>query len=134
MSILSIRLALENALNAVLPVLATARENVTFIPVSGTPYQIVHLMLARPSNREFGARHQERGYLQVRLAYPQLAGTAAIAARAELLRATFQRGNTFESGGVTTMITETPEVSAGTVEGDRFAVTVKIPFTADINS
>jgi len=132
-SILKIRAALETALNAVLPVVTTSWENMSFSPVNGTPYQIAHLMLARPSNREFGARHQERGYLQVRLMYPQLAGTAAVTARAELLRTTFKRGNTFASGGVTTMITETPEVTTGTVEGDRFAVVVKIPFTADIN-
>jgi hypothetical protein len=132
-SILKIRTALETALNGMLPVMTTAWENMSFAPVNGTPYQIAHLMLAKPSNREFGARHQERGYLQVRLMYPQLAGTAAAAARAELLRTTFKRGNTFASGGVTTLITETPEVTAGTVEGDRFAMAVKIPFTADIN-
>ena len=133
MSILKIRAALETALNGMSPPVTTAWENLPFIPVSGTPYQAAHLMLAKPSNREFGARHQERGYLQVKLMYPQLAGTAAVAARAELLRTIFKRGNTFASGGVTTMVTETPEVTAGTVEGDRFAVAVKIPFTAEIN-
>ena len=133
MSVIAIRAALETALNAMSPALATAWENASFTPVNGTPYQEVHILFARPGNYEFGSRHQEQGYVQVKLMYPQAVGTAVVGARAEMLRTTFKRGNTFLNGGVTTMVTGTPEVSAGRTEGDRFAVAVKIPFNANIN-
>ena len=130
--IVNIRAALETALNAMSPSLATAWENVAFVPVAGTAYQEVHLLCAKPFNAEFGDRHQEVGYMQVKLMYPLQIGTSTVAARAELLRTTFKRGNTFVSGGVTVMITATPEVGVGSVEGDRYAVAVKIPFMAQV--
>ena len=131
--IVNIRAALETALNGMSPTLSTAWENVAFVPVAGTAYQQVNILFAKPDNREFGNRHQELGYLQIKLMYPLQIGTSTIAARAELLRATFKRGNSFTSSGVTVMVTDTPEVSAGGVEGDRYAVPVKIRFVAQIN-
>lgn len=133
MSVIAVRAALETALNAMSPALATAWENASFTPVNGTPYQAVHILFAQPSNHEFGSRHQEQGFMQVKLMYPQSVGTAVISARAEMLRTTFARGNTFLSGEVTTMVTRTAEISSGTVEGDRFAIAVRIPFNANIN-
>lgn len=132
MSVVKIRAALETALNGMSPALATAWENVAYTPVTGTAYQQVHLMFAKPDNSEFGRRHQERGYMQVKLQYPPQIGTSTINARAELLRTTFYRGATFASGGVTVMISETPEVAVGSVEGDRYAVAVKVPFVSNI--
>ncbi|PIP01782.1 MAG: hypothetical protein COX55_09025 [Zetaproteobacteria bacterium CG23_combo_of_CG06-09_8_20_14_all_54_7] len=133
MSVVAIRAALETALNGMSPALATAWENAQFMPVAGTPYQQVHLLFATPSNREMGDRYQEIGYLQCKLMYPLAVGTATIAARAMLLRTTFKRGNTFVSGGITTTVTETPEIVPGRVEGDRYAVSVKIKFVAQVN-
>lgn len=132
MSVVKVRAALETALSGMSPTLSTAYENVAFTPVAGTAYQQVHFLFAKPVNREYGTRHQEFGYMQVALMYPLQIGTSTIAARAELIRTTFQRGNTFVSGGVTTMITETPEVGGGGVEGDRYVVRVKIPFQSNI--
>lgn len=133
MSVVAIRAALETALNGMSPALSAAWENAQFVPVAGTAYQQVHVLFATPSNREFGDRYQETGYMQVKLMYPLSVGTSAIAARAQLLRTTFKRGNTFASGGVTTMITETPEIAPGAVEGDRYGVPVKIRFVAQVN-
>ena len=133
MSVVAIRAALETALNGMSPALSTAFENVPFVPVAGTPYQQVHMLFATPSNREMGDRYQEIGYLQCKLMYPLAVGTATIAARAMLLRTTFKRGNTFVSGGITTTVTETPEIVPGRVEGDRYAVSVKIKFVAQVN-
>lgn len=131
--IVNIRAALETALNGMSPALATAWENVSFSPpAAGTPYQRVNMLFAQPDNREYGSRHQERGYMQVKLLYPIQIGTSTINARAELLRSTFARGNTFSSSGVTVMVSGTPEVTPGTVEDDRFAIAVKIPFISDI--
>lgn len=133
MSVVLVRAALEEAIRAMVPALSTAWENTSFTSVNGVPYQEVHLLFARPSNQEYGSRHQEQGYLQVTLKYPQSSGVSGVGARAEMLRTTFARGRTFQSGGVTTMVTGTPEVSPGRHEGNRFVVTVKIPFLANIN-
>lgn len=134
MSVVSIRAALETALNGMSPSLSTAWENASFTPVSGTPYQQVHLLLAEPENIEFGARYREIGYMQVKLMYPLKNGTATAAARAQSLRTTFARGNTFTSGGINVMIHHTPEIQPGTVEDDRYAINVIIRFYAHITT
>lgn len=132
MSVVKIRAALESALNAMSPSLSTAWENAAFTPVSGTAYQQVNVLFAPPDNMEFGSRHRELGYMQVRLMYPQAVGTAIVAARAELIRTTFYRGASFTNGGVTVIVEKTPEVGAGTTDGDRYAIPVKIRFFANI--
>jgi hypothetical protein len=133
MSTVSIRAALENALNGITPALATAWENQSFTPpATGTPYQIVNILFATPSNATYGSEHQELGYMQVKLMYPPQAGPGAAAARAELLRITFARGATFTGGGVNVNISRTPEITPGTTEDGRYAVVVKIPFFSHI--
>lgn len=132
MSVVKIRAALETALNAMSPAVSTAWENMAFTPVAGTAYQRVNLLLATPENIEFGRHHREVGYMQVTLMYPLQVGTATVAARAELLRTTFYRGASFTASGVTVVIDQTPEVSPGSVEGDRYAVPVKVRFYANI--
>lgn len=132
MSIVKIRAALESALNGMSPALATSWENVSFTPTTGTAYQQVNLLCAQPDNSEYGRTHREAGYMQVKLMYPVQIGTSTVAARAELIRSTFYRGASFVSGGVTVNVTHTPEVSPGSVEGDRFALPVKVRFTAFI--
>lgn len=131
--VVEIRAALETALAAMSPALDTAFENVDFEPGVGTPYQAVHILFAQPDNSEFGSRHQENGYMQVTLKYPTSAGTLAIAARAELIRTAFLRGNSFASGGVTVLITHTPEIMAGTVDGVYFTMPVKIRFNVQLS-
>lgn len=133
MSVVAIRAALESALNSMSPSVSTAWENVAFTPVAGTPYQIVNVLFAEPDNREYGSRHQERGYMQIRLMYPQAVGTATVAARAELIRTTFYRGASFTNGGQTVIIEKTPEIAPGAVEGDRYAVICKVRFWANVN-
>jgi len=150
MSVIHARAALEVALNAMTPAIDTAYENVAFKPAdvtatgariegvpypkgAGKPYQQAHVLFAPPDNETFGRAHIERGYMQVKLMYPLLAGTAAVMARAELMRAKFYRGASFTSGGVTVIIEKTPEIGSGSVDGDRFVVIVKIRFFANIN-
>ena len=133
MSIRSIRTALETAING-MSALATAWENVPYTPVTGTPYQRVFLLVAQPDNRVLGSNYTEQGILQVSLMYPINTGTNAAATRAELLRTTFKRGNTYSSGGITVLITKTPEIGTGTTDGDRFVIPVKIRWSADILS
>ena len=132
MSVIKIRAALETALNGMTPALETAWENVPFTPVTCTPYQQVNLLFANPFNPEMGPLQQQSGYMQVMLLYPIDTGTAAINARAELIKATFPRAATFTSGGVIVTIEKTPEIAPGRVDVDRYAIPVKIRFYSNI--
>ena len=129
MSIVSIRAALETALNSITPSIPCAWQNVPFTPVTGTPYQRATLLLAEPDNREFGASFQEQGFLQVDLCYPQSVGSNAVEARAELLRTTFKRGTTIGS----LCIDATPEIKPAYNDGDRYVVPVRIRFNTYIS-
>lgn len=133
MSAVLVRTALEVALAAMSPAVATAWENEPYTPVVGTPYQRVNLMLAAPDNPEMGsARYTEQGIFQISLAYPLDAGPGAATARAELIRSTFYRGASFVSGAVTVNIEKTPEIAPGRVEEDRFVIPVRVRFFAHI--
>jgi hypothetical protein len=127
-----IRAALETALAAMSPPLATAYENAPFAPVSGTPYQAVAILFARPDNTENTAGHIELGYMQVTLRYPANAGPGAAGARAELIRTAFPRARSITSGGVTTTISDTPEIRPGYADADRWAVDVIVRFFAQL--
>jgi hypothetical protein len=132
-SIVLVRAALESALNGMSPALSTAWENHAFTPPAvSTPYQRAFLLAARPDNQVFGSAYFEQGIFQIDLMYPQQSGSAAAAARAELLRSTFSRGASFTSGGVTVRISDTPEVMPGMNEESRYRITVKIRFFAQI--
>lgn len=133
MSLVLVRAALETALAAMSPAVATAWENVPFNPPAASiPYQAAFLLPAAPDNAEYGSAHREQALFQVSLFYPLQAGSAAAAARAELLRTTFKRGATFTSSGVKVVVTDTPEVSQGTVDGDRWFLPVKVRVSAYI--
>lgn len=135
MSLVLVRAALETALAAMSPAVATAWENVPFTPpAASVPYQAAFLLPAPPNNDEYGSAHTEQALFQVSLFYPLQVGSAAAVARAELLRTTFRRGATFTSSGVKVVVTNTPEVSQGTVDGDRWFLPVKIRVSSYITS
>lgn len=128
-----VRAALEVALAAMSPALGTAWENVPYSPVTGTPYQRVNLLLAEPANDEIGGGiYMEQGFMQVSLAYPLDTGSAAAAARADLIRSTFHRGASFSASGVTVNIERTPEIAPARIEEDRYVLPVKVRFYAHI--
>lgn len=132
MSAAAVREALEVALNAMSPSLATQWQNVDYTPVLGTPYQRAEVLFAEPDNREFGTGYFEQGIFRINLAYPLGAGPQAAEARAELIRTTFSRGASFTASGVTTTIQRTPEISPGRAQEDRWIVPVRIRFFAHI--
>lgn len=135
MSIKSLRAALEVALNSISPTLATAFENVPFTPTTGTAYQRVNLLRGTPENPSIGAGlAREIGVLQVTLCYPIGAGPQPAEDRAELMRATFERGASFTAGSVTVHITGTPTVGPAYVEADRYCVPVSIRYHANVFS
>lgn len=129
----SVRAALETALNAITPALATVWENTAYTPVDGTAYQRVYLMTAEPDNSTYGATYyREQGIFQITLFYPIQTGTKDAADRAELIRTKFKRGSSFTSGSVTVIIDRTPEISQGRIDENRWALPVKIRFYAGI--
>lgn len=125
-----VRAALETALAAISPALATAWQNVPYTPVNGTPYQRVYLLPVEPDNPTMGRFATERGVFQVSLYYPLDTGAAAAEARAELIRDTFYRGASFASGGLTTVIERTPEIAPALIADDRFVVPIRVRFYA----
>lgn len=131
MSAVLIRAALETALAAMSPSLATAYENTPYAPVVGTPYQRVWLLMAEPVNPEMGRTTRDHGFLQVDLAYPLGAGPAAAATRAELIRDTFYRGRALTASGFTVMVEKTPEIAPAVIETDRYVVRIRIRFFAN---
>ena len=129
MSAVEIGAALETALAAMSPELATAYENVEFDkPIATTPYQKVNILFATPDNLVYGSTYQEMGIMQVTLMYPIQEGVGDAMARAELLRTTFYRGSSFTSGGSTAIIHKTPEIGLGFIDGERYSLPVKIKF------
>ena len=135
MSNKAISIAMETRLKSIDPALNTAWENVEFKPTFGQPFQVANMLFARPENPTFGDDfYRQRGYLQVKLFWPQNVGKRAIFERAELVREYFKRGTTLEAVGVATTVEETPEIGNGNIEDVWFAVIVKIRFFANINS
>jgi hypothetical protein len=128
MSIIKVRSALETAVNAMTPSLATAWENTPYTPVTGTPYQWVSILFAEPDNTEIGRQYKEQGYMQIKLLYPVGTGSNAANTRADLIRTTFYRGSSFFNGGVTVIVKNTPSIVNGYNEDDRYCLTVKVPF------
>ena len=140
MSALLIRAALEVALAAMTPSLATAYENQNFTPVLGTPYQQVTLLLAEPDNSIIGREgtYRQDGFLQIDLKYPldgtpgATGGVSPATTRAELIRSIFYRGASFTASGVTVNIERTPEIMPARVEEDRWVVPARVRFYAFI--
>lgn len=129
-----IRAALQAALAGMTPALATASENTAYTPVVDTPYQRVNLLWNTPDNSEIGPNYVQPGLFVVTLVYPINTGPTAAAARAQLLRDTFKRGFSFVSGGTVVTIDKTPELRPAQIDGDRYSLPVRIPFTASITA
>lgn len=135
MSSVKVKAALETALAAMTPALVTAWPNVAFTPPldSLTPWQRADVLFAAPEDLEIGATyHREQGVFLVTLFYPLQTGSGAAQARAELLRSVFYRGATFTNAGVDVTIEQTPEISAGSADGDRWVIPVRIRFYSNI--
>ena len=133
MSTVKIRAALESALNSINPPIQTAWENVPYNPTVGTPYQRITLLMAQPSNPTMGSKfYRELGMLYVTLCYPTDSGTSALMTRAELIKSVFIVGASFTNGGITAIVTGTPEIGTPAIEDERYFAPVKIRFYADI--
>lgn len=132
MSFLDVREALETQLDALLPALPTAWENLDFKPPSTLPYQEAFLLPAEPENAEFGPMFTERGLLQVTLCYALGAGPKAAADRAQLVRAQFRRGLSLVSNGTVVTIERTPEIGVAQIDDARYRVPVRVRWYANV--
>lgn len=134
MSILLVRRAIETKLAAITPAIETAYENTSYTPTTGTPYQRAEMLPAKPDNVVMGAKfYFEQGIYQVTLCYPQGSGTGDAQARALLLQQTFRRASTSSSGGLSTMVSATPEIGRAYQDGDRYCIPVSIPYIAQVS-
>lgn len=133
---MNIRQLLETALNAIVPAIDTAWENIAYAPVDGRPYQQVNLLFATNQNPSFksGSTTLTRyiGIFQVMLQYPAGTGAKDADARAQLIKSAFPYGQSFTSGAVTVIVSGTPTIAPGRNDGDRWAIPVKVPFFANV--
>lgn len=135
MSDVLIRKAFEKRLALMMPVLATAYENVAYTPVNGTPYQRPVLLPAQPDNATLGdAYHRLVGLFQVGLYYPLGNGPNAAQARAEAIRTQFKRGTSMTESSQTVLVIRTPTISPAQVIDDRYFVAVSIYYQSEIFS
>lgn len=135
MSLSLIRSALEGRLAVMAPSLPTAYENMHFVkPADGGPYQEVHLLPADPITPMDSLTYIEQGIFQVTLCYPLGTGPKDAATRAEAVRAHFQRGTTLTVGGVSTIISHVPVVSAAVPGDGQWRVPVTIRWQAQVFS
>ncbi|MDP3855335.1 phage tail terminator-like protein [Phenylobacterium sp.] len=131
MSIDAIRASLQIALDAIMPPIATAWEDVAFTPASGMPYQSMSIAFADPENNDSSAAYRQGGVMQVTLRYPTGVGPAAAEERAIAIRAAFPRGSTLTYGEVQTIVETTPAIVTAPTEGDRMVRIVRVRFYAN---
>lgn len=133
MSQVTLRKSLETRL-ALMPALATSYENVSYEPVTNTPFQRVNLLPATPDNSTLGDAHYiELGIFQVTLCYPKNTGANAAQARAELVKAHFPRGLGLTEGAITLTISRTPAIAPAYVNEAFYCIPVSIQYHAHIN-
>lgn len=128
-SLPAVRVALEQRLATVTPALATAFENVPFVPTASA-YQQAFVLPATPGNLEIGPGYTEQGIFQVTLFFPKDVGAGPAVTQAELIRAAFPYGSSLVNAGITVNIVGTPEISPARPDGDRFMVPVKVRWRA----
>ena len=135
MSSADVRAALEVALSAMSPELATAWENTAYKPVVGRPYQRAAIIRATPRNDEYGRAFSELGIFQVSLHYPPGQGAKDAEARLDLIRATFFRGASFVKNSVVVTIISTPAALPATDDDQgRYVLPVSIQFKASLQN
>lgn len=126
------RQALDTKLNAMLPALATAWENTSLTPDTGTPFQATNLLPAEPGNPVYGPGYVEQGIYQVTLNYPIKNGPADAQARAEAIRTAFARGTSLPKGGIVVLVTATPEIMQGAIFDSIYQLPVRVRWQATV--
>lgn len=130
-----LRAALETALSAMTPALATAWENVAFTPTVNVPYQRASILPGAPLNDEYGPGFNEQGIFQVSLHYPPGTGAKAAEDRALAIRSTFYRGASFPKNSIVVKVMKTPMIlPAMDDDQGRYVVPVSIEFMTSVQT
>lgn len=130
-----LRLALQSALAAMTPPLATVWDATTYTPVVGTPYQRATLIPGTPINDEYGRHFADQGIFQVSLHYPPNVGPTDAEARADAIRSNFYRGASFPHGAIVVKIMKTPAIlPAMDDDQGRYVVPVSIEYRTSIQT
>jgi hypothetical protein len=126
MSIANIAAALEKKL-AALGAFSTAAENVVFMPVTGTPYQILNLLINNPVDHAvtFDVTEQ-RGIFQISLMYPLGAGRGPAQARAQAIADHFAPAQDLVESGTRVEIRQTVKIGQGYEDSGRWRVPVSV--------
>jgi hypothetical protein len=135
MSFPDAKTAIEKKLALLVGVLPTARENMTYTPISGVAYQRINFLKAPDSNLVKGRKITRiSGIAQVTLFYPSpsIAGTTLADAMAEDIKAHFKPVQTLIEGSTKVFITDSPNIATGFPNGDRWVIPVSIQWFADI--
>lgn len=135
MSVALIRQFLEPALVTMVGAqnVVISWENGVLIPIDGVPYLDPTLMMGKPDNPTMPQGfHREKGVWQITLQYPLGGGPALADAMSDLIVVSFPRGRSWSAAKITLTIAGTPYASPGRVDGNRWAIPVKIPFFANV--
>lgn len=135
MSFINVKKAIEKKLALLVGVLPTARENMTYTPISGTAYQRINFLKASDSNLVQGRKITRiSGIAQVTLFYPSpsISGTTLADTMAEDIKAHFKPIQTLIEGSTKVFITDSPNIATGFTDGDRWVIPVSIQWFADI--
>ena len=134
MSALNIRRAFEKRLALMSP-LATAYENVNYVPVTGTPYQRASLLPAQPENPTLGdAYYREVGVFQVSLYYPVNVGSSTAETRAEAVISHFKRATSMVEDGQSVQVIQTPTRTPAQVIDGWYVIFVSIFYRSEVFS
>lgn len=135
MSVAQIRQLLEPALVTMLGSqnVVVNWENSPYTPIDGIPYIDATLMMGKPDNPSSPAGfHRDKGIWQLMLQYPFGGGPGIVDAMSDLICSTFPRGRSWSAGQITLTISPSPYPSPGRVDGNRWAIPVKVPFFANV--
>lgn len=135
MSLTAIESALQTALVAASPLMATDWPNVPFDdPGPNAPFQRVSFLHAPPVEDTMDAGYyRQEGILQVVLLYPANVGARPVNMRAQALRDAFPRAASFTADGITVVIDATPDIRPAYRDEDRYCVPVRIRYRCNVS-
>jgi hypothetical protein len=134
MAIPETQTALIKHLKAMLPIIPTAYESVSFTAPVGL-YQRVQFRVSPPDDPVFGTGYyRERIELQI-FVYGEInKGTGEVLSHAEIIRKHFKKSTTLVEQGLYIHVLETPQIAGTQIIGSRVVCPVLIPTTTEVAS
>lgn len=133
MSTLKISAAFEKRLATIPSNISTYHDNVSFEPVTGTPYQKIRLLPAKPENPTLGdAYYREVGFFEIVLFYPLNTGRNLAQTKAEQIKAYFPRRLNISEAGINVVVPRTPTIATATQLDDRYVIPITVEYFVEI--